>query len=235
MWRTFAGPTTLTDIKLDHLQDYPRWLERRGDRPQNIRHNLRLAKRVLRWCVDHGYLERTPRAPANASKVARTPKPIHSDHIRVQTHAVGEQTHRPTIRLSELDQLERYVLQSPRPTQPADINRLATYHAGQSILHAPPAPAAEGTDKGSDTDSHSTWYIERRQVTSLAARVHDLTAMLESLEVEDQRYALSGFCKRIVADAETRKIVVETDLAGLAQEQTAPGITIGWCNNHLPE
>ncbi len=69
----------------------------------------------------------------------------------------------------------------------------------------------------------------------LVSRVHDLTAMLDSLEVEDQRAALSGFCKRIVADAETREIVIETDLAGLAHEQTLPGLPIGLCNNHLPE
>ena len=70
---------------------------------------------------------------------------------------------------------------------------------------------------------------------SLVARVHDLTAMLDSLEVEDQRSALSAFCHRIMADAETREIVIETDLAGLAQEQTLPGLPIGLCNNHLPE
>jgi len=70
---------------------------------------------------------------------------------------------------------------------------------------------------------------------SLVSRVHDLTAMLDSLEVEDQRSALSGFCNRIVADAQTREIVIETDLAGLAQEQTLPGVPIGLCNKHLPE
>jgi site-specific DNA recombinase len=70
---------------------------------------------------------------------------------------------------------------------------------------------------------------------SLVDRMHDLAGMLESLEIEDQRSALFSFCKRIVADAETREIVIETDLAGLAQEQTLPGLPIGLCNKHLPE
>ena len=69
----------------------------------------------------------------------------------------------------------------------------------------------------------------------LVSRVHDLTAMLESLDIEDQRSTVFGFCKRIVADVETREIIIETDLAGLAQEQTLPGLPIGLCNNHLPE
>ena len=39
----------------------------------------------------------------------------------------------------------------------------------------------------------------------------------------------------IVADAETREIVNEADLAGLAQERTLPVLPIGLCNNDLPE
>ena len=83
-----------------------------------------------------------------------------------------------------------------------------------------------GTDLDLDPDSIAA---------NLVARVRDLTAMLDSLEVEDQHSALFGFCKRMVADAETREIGIETDLAGLAQEQTLPGLPIGLCNTHLPE
>ena len=32
-----------------------------------------------------------------------------------------------------------------------------------------------------------------------------------------------------------REIVIETDLAGLAQEQTLPGLPVGLCPTHLPE
>ena len=58
----------------------------------------------------------------------------------------------------------------------------------------------------------------------LIERVHDLTAFLTSQDVETQRKALFAFCKRIVADAESREIVVETDLTGMAQEKTLPGL-----------
>lgn len=69
----------------------------------------------------------------------------------------------------------------------------------------------------------------------LIERVRDLTAFLESRDIEDQRKALFACCKRIVADAKTRDIVIETDFAGLAYEQTLPGLPIGLCNTHLPE
>lgn len=46
---------------------------------------------------------------------------------------------------------------------------------------------------------------------------------------------LVGFCKRIVADAETRQIVIETDPAVLAQEQILLGLLVGLCNTQLPE
>ncbi|HPF39857.1 MAG TPA: recombinase family protein [Phycisphaerae bacterium] len=58
----------------------------------------------------------------------------------------------------------------------------------------------------------------------LIERVRNLTAFLESQDVEAQRKALFAFCKRIVADAETREVVVETDLTGLAQGQSVPGL-----------
>ena len=38
---------------------------------------------------------------------------------------------------------------------------------------------------------------------------------------------LMAFCHRIVADAETKEIVVETDLTGLAQNKTLPGVLAG--------
>ena len=69
----------------------------------------------------------------------------------------------------------------------------------------------------------------------LIERVRDLTAFLASREVEDQRKALFSFCKRIVADAEAREIVMETNLTGMAHEEALPGIPGGLCNLNLPE
>ena len=65
--------------------------------------------------------------------------------------------------------------------------------------------------------------------------MRDLTAFLGSQDVEDQRKALFAFCKRIVADAETREIVIKTNLLGMAHEETLPGVPAGLCNLNLPE
>jgi len=44
-----------------------------------------------------------------------------------------------------------------------------------------------------------------------------------------------AFCHRIVADAETKEIVVETDLTGLAQNKTLPGLPAGLSDLNLPD
>ena len=69
----------------------------------------------------------------------------------------------------------------------------------------------------------------------LIERVRDLSAFMESQDVLDQRKALFAFCKRIVADAEKREIIVETDLTGSAQGTILPGLPTGLCNCSLPE
>ncbi len=63
----------------------------------------------------------------------------------------------------------------------------------------------------------------------LIERVKDLTGYLESQDVEEQRKALFGFCKRIVADAQAREIIIETDLTGTAHEKTPAGLPSGLC------
>jgi len=69
----------------------------------------------------------------------------------------------------------------------------------------------------------------------LLERVNDLAGFLESQDVETQRTALFAFCRRIVADARKKEIVIETDLLGLAQNETPPGLPAGLCINRLPE
>ncbi len=71
--------------------------------------------------------------------------------------------------------------------------------------------------------------------TQLIARVKDLTGFLESQDVEEQRKALFAFCKRIVADAENREIILSTDLTGMAPNETPPGLPAGLCNSMLPD
>ena len=69
----------------------------------------------------------------------------------------------------------------------------------------------------------------------LIERVRNLTAFLGSRDVEDQRKALFALCKRIVADAVAREIVIKTNLTGMAHEETLQGVPAGLCNLNLPE
>ena len=69
----------------------------------------------------------------------------------------------------------------------------------------------------------------------LVSRVANLAEMLESLDVEEQRSALFAFAPRMTADAKTREIVIETDLLGLAQDETLSRLPTGLCINHLPD
>jgi len=69
----------------------------------------------------------------------------------------------------------------------------------------------------------------------LIERVRDLTAFLTSQDVQARRKALFASCKRIVADANVREIVIETDLTGVTQDQALPGLPARLCNLNLPE
>ena len=62
-----------------------------------------------------------------------------------------------------------------------------------------------------------------------------MASLPESQSIEDQRRVLIAFCKRIVADAESREIVVETDLTRLAQSKTLPGVLTGLPDSALPD
>ena len=44
-----------------------------------------------------------------------------------------------------------------------------------------------------------------------------------------------AFCHKIAADADSKEIVVETDLTGLAQSKTLPGVLTGLSDLDLPE
>ena len=81
---------------------------------------------------------------------------------------------------------------------------------------------------GSDLDADAI-------AAKLLERVNDLADFLDTPDVETQRTALFAFCRKITADAQRREIVIETDLMGMAQNETPPGLPAGLCNNHLPE
>jgi len=81
---------------------------------------------------------------------------------------------------------------------------------------------------GSDLDADAI-------AAGLLERVNDLAGFLDTPDVEIQRTALFAFCKKFTADAKRREIVIETDLTGMAQKETPPGLPAGLCINHLPE
>ena len=64
--------------------------------------------------------------------------------------------------------------------------------------------------------------------------VRGLTAFLDSQDVKAQRKALFAFCIRIVADSRTKKVLIETDLTGMAQDQAVPGLPAELCDLDLP-
>jgi len=68
-WDDFAGTTELDRLGLDHLAKYTRHLRRQKQAASTIRHKVRLATRVLRWCIKNDYLATLPEAP-------NLPKPL---------------------------------------------------------------------------------------------------------------------------------------------------------------
>ena len=69
----------------------------------------------------------------------------------------------------------------------------------------------------------------------LIEQVRDVASLLDSRSIEDQRRVLMAFYKKIVADAGSKEIVVETDLTGLAQSKTLPGVLTGLPDSDLPD
>jgi hypothetical protein len=65
-------------------------------------------------------------------------------------------------------------------------------------------------------------------------RVRDLASFLDSEDVNDQPMALFPFYEQTVANAATREAVIQTDVLGLAQKQTPPGVPVGLLNPSLP-
>ena len=69
----------------------------------------------------------------------------------------------------------------------------------------------------------------------LIEKVRDVASLLDSRSIEDQRRVLMAFCHKIVADAESKEIVVEADLTGMAQDETLPVLPAGLSDSNLPD
>lgn len=65
-WDAFAGTTKLKDVDRDHLTKFAKTIRRQA--PATIRHKIKLAHRVLRWCEQHGWIDHVSERP-------RLPKP----------------------------------------------------------------------------------------------------------------------------------------------------------------
>ena len=66
---------------------------------------------------------------------------------------------------------------------------------------------------------HTTTSLLLAVAIQIILQVRNVRIFPESQATEDQRQVLFTFCKRIVADADRRETVIETDLAGLSQHQ----------------
>ncbi len=68
-WDAFAGHVPLCDLKTSHLADYLRHLQGLEQAAATVRHKIRMARRVLSWCVKNAYLDAMPEVP-------KAPKPV---------------------------------------------------------------------------------------------------------------------------------------------------------------
>ncbi len=57
----FLGYRAIESVRPDDLRAYRIWIEsRKTYKPETVRHNLADARRFFNWCVDAGYLDRSP-------------------------------------------------------------------------------------------------------------------------------------------------------------------------------
>ena len=56
----FLGHCVLSRLAPDRIQEYRLWLERHGLSPQSVAHCLSDLRRMLNWCVESGYVTRSP-------------------------------------------------------------------------------------------------------------------------------------------------------------------------------
>lgn len=68
-WAEYAGREPLHRIIPDHLQAYLSHLKGQAQSSATIRHKVRKAAEVCRWCVKHGYMHAVPEMP-------KLPKPM---------------------------------------------------------------------------------------------------------------------------------------------------------------
>ena len=98
-----------------------------------------------------------------------------------------------------------------------------------------PEPNVDKTDGPLASLQGARDALRKLRAARLIEQVRNVASLLDSQSIEDQRRVLMAFCQRIVADAEAREIVVETDLTGLAQNKTLPGLPAGLSDLTLPE
>ena len=78
-WLEFGGTVTLDTVNNDHFTNYARWLGKKY-KPETVRHCLRYAIAVCRWCVEHDILAKTPAMPKTPTPV-RSPKDIDTETL----------------------------------------------------------------------------------------------------------------------------------------------------------
>ena len=100
-WLRFSAKGTLRDIDVDHLERFAAYLatttpqpgnnhkktRTAGFSPKTIRDTLNSTRRVLQWCVDHGWIDRMPRLPS-VPRPVRQPKDLSQDQLEIAWDAL---------------------------------------------------------------------------------------------------------------------------------------------------
>ena len=87
-WQGWATTVALHEIDKDHLRRFAKHMEKRKLSPQTMRHRMRLAKAVLRWCHENEWIDRMPATPKLPVPVKR-PKHYEADVIKAVWETLG--------------------------------------------------------------------------------------------------------------------------------------------------
>jgi integrase len=102
----FMGHMPVDAIRPDHLRELRLWIEGKKSRKtkkrysaESVRHTLREVSMLLDWCIEAGYLERSPMPKRLMPKIGeRVPKPFSAEEVE---KLLGlEQPYRWVIRLA---------------------------------------------------------------------------------------------------------------------------------------
>jgi len=87
-WEALAGGEMVGELAATHLADLLAWLRRQGRAGWTIRHEIRLARRVLCWCKERGAVADVPQTP-KMPRGRRSPKDLPPSKVKAALDRMG--------------------------------------------------------------------------------------------------------------------------------------------------